>query len=238
MKQITLEFKEMPFAVEEALNRLRINMKFCGKNTKKILITSTLPDEGKSTISLRLWKMLAETGFPTAFVDMDLRKSVLKTRNHIQLDSNTKGQEEKDLGYYLSGQADYEDVVYKTNIENGYMVPCFTQLENPSMLLEDDRFQELLDKLAEDYRYVIIDSPPLGSVADGIIAASYADGSILVVRSGYASRKLIRQSIQQLGQADCKLLGIVLNRAETGGRAYKKYYGKYYGDYYGEDSAR
>ncbi len=69
----------MPYAVEEAMNRLRINIKFCGKNTKKLLITSSLPNEGKSTISMNLWKMMAEAGFPTVFLDVDLRKSVIKS---------------------------------------------------------------------------------------------------------------------------------------------------------------
>ena len=67
MKKINIDFKEMPYAVEEAMNRLRINIKFCGKNTKKLLITSSLPNEGKSTISMNLWKMMAEAGFPTGF---------------------------------------------------------------------------------------------------------------------------------------------------------------------------
>lgn len=89
----------MPYAVEEAMNRLRINIKFCGKNTKKLLITSSLPNEGKSTISMNLWKMMAEAGFPTVFLDVDLRKSVIKSRHNIQ----TEG-EIKDLGYYLSGR--------------------------------------------------------------------------------------------------------------------------------------
>ena len=56
MKKINIDFKEMPYAVEEAMNRLRINIKFCGKNTKKLLITSSLPNEGKSTISMNLWR--------------------------------------------------------------------------------------------------------------------------------------------------------------------------------------
>ena len=68
------------------------------------------------------------------------------------------------LNHYLSGMAEYEDVVYSTNIPNGYMVPCTQLLENPSALLEDVRFKELLNTLSENYRFVIIDSPPLGSV--------------------------------------------------------------------------
>ena len=88
-----------------------------------------------------------------------------------------------------------------------------------------------MDKLAETYRYVIIDSPPLGSVADAAQVASMCDGAALVVRAGETSRALIKQSLQQLDQVGCTLLGVILNRAETNGRAYKKYYGKY-GKYY------
>jgi capsular exopolysaccharide synthesis family protein len=231
MNKIDVEFKELPYAVEEAMNRLRINIKFCGKNTKKILITSSVPNEGKSTISANLWKMMAEAGFPTVMVDVDLRKSVLKERHKMSGSGDVK-----DLGYYLSGLAEYEDVVYETNVENGYMVPCYNLLENPSALLEDARFKELLDRLAENYRYVIIDSPPLGSVADGALVASLCDGAVLVVRSGETSKNIIKQSFQQLEQVGCKLLGVILNRVEMSGRAYKSYYGKYgknYGYGYG-----
>ena len=228
MKKLSIDFNEMPYAIEEAMNRLRINIKFCGKNTKKLLITSSLPNEGKSTISINLWKMMAEAGFPTVFLDVDLRKSVIKGRHNMKSES-----EIKDLGYYLSGQAEYEDVVYETNIPNAYIVPCCNLLENPSALLEDARFAELLDKLAEQYRYVIIDSPPLGSVADAAQISSLCDGAALVVRAGETSRSLIKQSLQQLDQVGCKLLGVILNRVETTGRAYKKYYGKY-GKYYSQ----
>lgn len=156
------------------------------------MIISSVPNEGKSTVSVNLWKMLAE----------------------------------------------YEDVVYKTNIDQGYIVPVSNLLENPSTLLEDPRMEELLDRLGEDYRYVIVDSPSLDSVSDGALVASYCDGVILVVRSGMTSRKLVRQSLQQLERVGCRLPGTVLNRVETGGRAYKKYYGRYgdYSSYYGGNS--
>ena len=118
-------------------------------------MTSCQPNEGKSTISSYLWKMLAEAGFPTVLVDVDLRKSVMKTRFQMDYDDDTT----MGLNHYLSGMAEYEDVVYSTNIPNGYMVPCTQLLENPSALLEDVRFKELLNTLSENYRFVIIDSP-------------------------------------------------------------------------------
>lgn len=232
MKEIKMNIPTLPYAVEEAMNRLRINIKFCGKNTKKILIISSVPNEGKSTVSVQLWKMLAEAGFPSVLVDMDLRKSVLKERLKFQSKDKMIG-----LDYYVSGLAEYQDVVYKTNINNGYIVPVSNHLENPSTLLEDPRMEELFDKLEEDYRYVIIDALPLESVADGAQIAPLCDGAILVVRSGMTSRKLIRQSVQQLERVNCKILGMVLNRVETKSRTYQKYYGKYgkyYNDNYGD----
>lgn len=232
MNELNLVFPDLPYAVEEAMNRLRINIKFCGKNTRKILLTSCMPNEGKSTVSTYLWKMLAEAGFPTVLVDVDLRKSVLMKRLQADAEKETKG-----LNHYLSGLAEYDEVVYKTNIDNAYIVPCTQLLENPSPLLEDVRFRELLDKLAAEYRFVIVDTPPLGSVSDGALIASMCDGAVLVIRAGETPKAMIRQSLHEIEQSGCKLLGTVLNRAEGGGRGYGKYgkYGKYgnYGYGYG-----
>ena len=179
--------------------------------------------------------MLAEAGFPTVLVDADLRKSVMKQRFQLDYDKEaTKG-----LNHYLSGMAEYEDVVYSTNVPNGYMVPCTQLLENPSALLEDIRFKELLNTLSDNYRFVIIDTPPLGSVSDGALIASLCDGAVLIVRAGVTSKKVIQQSMHEIQQSGCKLLGTVLNRADTKGRAYGKYgkYGYGYGYGYGYESS-
>lgn len=229
MKKLNLKIKDMPYAAEEALNRLRVNIKFCGKNTKKIVITSSVPNEGKSTVSVRLWKLLSEAGFPTVLVDVDLRKSEIQKK--YQVEGIKEG-----LNHFLSGLAEYEDVVYETNIPNGHIAPVTTLLENPSALLEDPRLGELLDRLAEDYRYVIIDTPPLDNISDGALIASMSDGAVLVVRCGETSKALVRQSLQQLDRVGCPVLGTVLNRAEIRSGAYKKYYNRYgkkYDDYYG-----
>ena len=190
MEKIQLSIPKLPYAVEEAMNRLRVNVKFCGKNTKRILITSSVPNEGKSMVSVQLWKMLSEAGFKTVLVDCDLRKSTLKNRH------NFADEKINSIGHYLSGQCEYSDVVYETNVENGYIVPCTTSLENPISLIEDERFKELLDKLSDDYRYVLIDTPPLCAVADSSLVASLCDGAILVVRAGSTSKKLVKESIQ------------------------------------------
>jgi capsular exopolysaccharide synthesis family protein len=233
MGKIDINIPEMPYAVEEALNRLRINVKFCGNNIKKIMVVSSVPNEGKSFVSMHLWRMLAEAGLKSVLVDADLRNSVLKSRHDFQ----SAEKELHGLDFYLSGLSDYRDVIYQTNIENGDIVPTSNLLENPSTLLEDPRFQQMLDGLAEEYRYVIVDVPPLGLVADGALIASMCDGAILVVNSGEVSRKLVKQSVDQIEQSNCKLLGMVLNKADIAGHAYGKYgQYKYYGKYYGNQN--
>lgn len=236
MKKLNLTIEDMPYAAEEALNRLRVNIKFCGKNTKKILITSSVPNEGKSTVSVHLWKLLAEAGFPTVLVDVDLRKSEHNTILKMQ------GVEEG-INHYLSGMAEYEDVVYETNIPNGHWVPIAELLENTSALLEDPRLEELLNRLSEDYRYVIIDTPPLDNISDGALIASMSDGAVLVVRCAETPKNIVKQSLQQIDRVGCPLLGVVLNRAEVKGGAFQKYYGRYgkytkYGSYYGPDEKK
>ena len=108
-------------------------------------------------------------------------------------------------------------------------------MENPSTLLEDPRFGELFERLSEDYRYVIVDAPPLINVADGALIASMCDGAILVVNSAETSRNLVRQSLAQIERSDCKMLGMVLNKVRMENRAYYKYYGKYGKAYYHSD---
>ncbi len=247
MSKINVEIPELSYAAEEALNRLRVNVKFSGKNMKKLLITSSVPNEGKSHICVYLWKMLAEAGFRTVLVDADLRKSVLKKEAKFQMEGECPG-----VAYYLSGLAEYEEVVHETNIENAYLVPCINVLQNPSPLLEDARLGELMDKLAEHHDYVIVDSPPLVSVTDGVQLAGVCDGAILVVRCGETPRALVRQSINQLGRTNCRLLGTVLNGERRTGRSYgryyygyggyyyNRYYNRYYSEYYGggEDSSK
>ena len=219
MNRIKLELPELNFAATEALNRLRINIRFVGVNTRRIMITSSQENEGKSTVSVNLWRMMAEAGFKTAFLDLDLRKSVIGSKYGITGEEQLFGIE-----HYLSGQCEIDQIICQTNIENGWMIPCTDTIENPSFLFEGERFTGLLDRLSQDFRYVIIDTPPLLAVADGCQIASCCDASILVVNRGVTSKKHVRQSIQQLNTVGCPILGVVLNHAVSGGKHY--YYSK------------
>ena len=230
MENIIIEnMPDLPYAMEEAMNRLRVNVSFLGNDVKKILIVSSLPNEGKSFVALHLWKQMAEAGFPSVFFDMDLRKSVLIDRYGIKATGNGSIT---GTSKYLSSGLPLEDAILKTEYKHGDMILNTKNIVNPSLLIEGEKLKNTLEKLSEKYRYVFIDSPPLDLVSDSEKIGSLCDGAIMVVRGGETSKKIIRNSIQQLERAGCPLLGIVLNRVEgKKGSYYKKRYGGKYGQY-------
>lgn len=220
----------LPFAMEEAFNRLRINVDFSGNDIRKILIISTLPNEGKSFVAMHLWYQMASLGTPSVLVDLDLRKSTMCEKYDITMEGV---KEIRGTSHYLSGDYSLEDAVLHTDIEGGDILPNTSNVVNPAMLVESNRCREMLDTLSEKYRYVFVDAPPLDIVSDGERLASMCDGAILVVHSGSTSKHMVHNSIRQLQRSGCPLLGIVLNRAENSKGSYYRKYGKYgkYGNY-------
>ena len=215
---------ELPYAVEEAINRLRVNVSFLGSDIRKIMIASSEPNEGKSFIAMHLWRQMAITGERSILIDADMRNSTMVNSYKI---SREDGKELWGLSHYLSDNKKLEDCVLNSPIPGGDLLPNVNNIVNPSMLLDSRRFSELLDFLAARYRYVFLDVPPLGLVSDAEKIGSLCDGAILVVRSGVTSKGLVRSSAAQLERAVCPILGVVLNRAGAGSGKYGKYYGHY-----------
>lgn len=224
MKTVTVSnMGELPYAMEEAINRLRVNVGFFGENVRKIMITSTVLGEGKSTISMHLWRQMAEAGTPSVFVDMDLRASVLAETYSYEGEEGTKYPGTSD---YLSGRCSLDECLVHTQFGKADILLNRENAVNPSMLITGKKFSDMLDQLAEKYRYVFLDTSPIGLVSDGESIASQCDGAILVIRSGDTPTRAVRTSISQLERSGCPVLGYVLNRAEAPG---KKYYSKHYG---------
>lgn len=165
---------------------------------------------------------LAESGARVALVDADMRRSVMRGRYQLSGgDGSMFG-----LVHYLAGQIGLEDVLCRTNSSNGFLLPTVNTVSNPAVLLQSERFADLLDTLVREFDYVLLDTPPLGSVADSDLIASRCDGGLLVVRAGAAPRALIASSLRRLDRAGCELMGVVLNRAGARRRPCRKY-GKY-----------
>lgn len=219
---------ELPFDVAESINQLRVSLGFCGDQIRTIMVTSSVPNEGKSFITVNLWKMLADLGSRVLLIDCDLRNSELRTKYGISSENKITG-----IAHYLSGKVELKDAIYATNIVNGFILPLNTTIANPTILLEGSRFSSMVEQCAKIFDYILIDTPPLGSVADALNIATHADGTVLVVRSGETSRKIVENSVYLLKRTGTPLLGLVLNRAEINNKGsyyYKRYY--HYGNYY------
>ena len=224
MNKIKMDsIQELPYAVEESINRLRINVSFLGNEIKKIMVVSTLPNEGKSFVTMQMWKQMANAGIKSVLVDADMRNSVLVKKNDME---RQDGKEMKGLVNYLAEDFSLDEVIYESPFENGYIIPNVENIINPSILLESDKFGNMLNELSKDYRYVFVDAPPLGLVSDAEKIGSMCDGAILVIRSGEITRAEVKNSIKQLERSGCKILGVVLNRATDLKNKYSKQ--KYY----------
>lgn len=230
MQSITINKTDsMDFHGKEAYKTLRTNIEFAGDDVKVITVTSCMPNEGKSSVTMNLALSLAEAGKRVLFVDADMRKSILSGRYKIK---NAK----RGLSHYLSGQCPLEDAVSITNVEKFHMIVAGPVPPNPSELLQSKRFTKFIEEMRKVYDYIIIDCPPLGSVVDALIAGRISDGVALVVAAESISYKFAQKIKKQLEMAECKILGVVLNKVNLKGRGYYgKYYGKYYGEYYANE---
>ena len=224
MVNVKIKTPKLNYAAEEAYKSLRTNIQFCGEDKKIIAITSCTPNEGKSSVTMNLAISMAEAGKKVLLIDADLRKSVLVGR--VKVSESVKG-----LTHYLSKQSSMIDVVCSTNIENLHIVFAGPVPPNPAELLGGKYFKEMLVSLKKVYDYILIDTPPLGSVIDSAIIAEESDGSILVMESGAISYRFAQEVKAQLEKCKCPILGVILNKVDMSGSGY---YGKYYRKYYGK----
>lgn len=226
MQTVTLKNIAKDYRSNEAYKTLRTNLEFSGSDNKAIVLTSSTPNEGKSTVSIGLALALVESGKRVLFVDADLRKSVLVGRHRVT-------EEVKGLSHYLSGQADLNDVICRTQEAGLFVIFAGVVPPNPSELLGQKRFAHLIENAKANYDYVIIDAPPLGSVIDAAVISKVCDASVLVVAAKSVSYKFVRTVKEQLEKTGCPILGVVLNKVDM---KQNKYYGKYYGNYYGNEN--
>lgn len=218
MQEVILRNIEQDFRSNEAYKTLRTNIEFAGADKKVIMLTSSAPNEGKSTVSLSLALSIAEGGKKVLFIDADLRKSVLIGRHHIH-------GEIKGLSHFLSGRAELKDVIMKTQQDGLYILFAGVVPPNPAELLGTRRLEALIEGARKAYDYVIIDAPPLGSVIDGAVIARCCDAGVLVIAANTISRKFAKSVTNQLERTGCPILGVVMNRVDL---KQNKYYSGYY----------
>lgn len=222
------QFPPLSYACNEAINTLCTNLSFAGTDFRKIMITSCHAAEGKSFLSMNIMRMFAEFGKTVVLVDADMRRSMISTRYMLEYDPS---DEKWGLSHILAGMATKEQVLYQTNIAGTYMVPVGQEVSNPLPLLNSPRFAQLLENLAHQADYVLVDAPPVGLVIDAAEIAKNCDGSLIVVNYNAVRRQELIDVKEQLEQTGCPILGTAINMAVCDNYLGKKYYKSYYSRY-------
>ncbi len=232
VEQVELrKLKEQDYTLKESLRALRTNLQFCGDDMRVLLFTSTMPDEGKSTVVMDLAQSLTDAKKRVFVIDADIRKSVLVGRLGVR---TVNGESLYGLTHYLSGQKTMSDVVYATQNPRLYMVFSGPGVPNPTEILEKSYFNDLIAFGRKFFDYVLIDAPPIGATIDAAVIARSCDGAIFVTAQGQANSHMIANAKKQLEMSGVRILGAVLNKVDMHrNHYYGKYYGKYYGSYYG-----
>ena len=225
MNRVIVNVERQAYAYDEELKTLRTNLLFSGDEKKVVMVTSCLAGEGKTSIVFELAKSLTEIGKKVLILDTDIRKSAL-------LRTVKEGKVEKGLSHLLSGQCKLSEIVCSTNIPKLHMIFAGRSVPNPSELLSKEILEKMVENFREIYDYVLIDSAPLGMVADAMVVGKVCDASILVVKAGEVKYKLAQKVLVKLQTMDAPNLGVVLNQVEQkqdryySGKQYKRYYGK------------
>lgn len=226
MKKIKMNLPDMSdYRLVEGLNQLKTNLAFCGDGIKTITVTSSVPNEGKSSVAFSLARTMTENEKKILLVDCDLRKSVMAGKYHM--DGIKKG-----FSHYLTGQATINEVIYETEEEGFYLTVAGPLSPDPTSLLNSELFDTFMKKMRERFDYVIVDAPPLGLVIDAVIIGQHTDGTVIVIEQGVIKRKMIQDVIRQLKRGNIRILGAVLNKVDERVGAYGNY--KYGYGYYGE----
>lgn len=218
--------RTLDFYYEEAIKKLRTNIQFVGQDVKTIMVTSCFPNEGKSDVTVQLATEIANMGKRVLLIDADIRRSSFVSRYKVR-------RRIKGLSHYLCGHASLENVIYPTN--KGFdLIFAGQAAPNPSELLESETFKRILTEEAEQYDYVLVDTPPVTSVTDASIVGKITDGCIMVLECGRIKYRVAQKVKAELEQAGVHILGVVLNKVDVRNGGYYGKYGKY-GGYYSND---
>ena len=217
--------------VAEAYRTVRTNLSFSRPDNppRTILVTSAVPQEGKTTTTANLAITLAQMGGKTLIVDSDLRRPAI--RKVFNLESK------EGLTDYLIGKGALDALIRTTDIPNLYILPAGQIPPNPSEVLGSQRMKELVAELSRRFEMVFFDSPPVVAVTDAAVLSRYTDGVVLVVQSGATDREAVARAKTLLGNVQANLLGLVLNniRIES---TYGSYHYRYYYHYYDSEDGK
>ncbi len=204
--------------ISEAYRTLRTNIQYASidRSIKSIMVTSTGPGEGKSTTISNYAVALSQNNKKVLLIDADLRKPTL--HNFFML-HNRLG-----LTNVLAGLEDYSTAIQCTEVPNLYVLTSGPIPPNPAEILGSKKMEALIQKLSEQYEYILFDAPPIIAVADAQILSHYIDGVLLVVNSGKTNKELAIRAKSLLENVKANVIGVILNNKEINDENYYYYY--------------
>lgn len=211
--------KKMPRSLSaEAYRSLRTSIKFTSvdKPIKTVVVTSSVMAEGKTTVSGNLAYILSQDGARVLLIDCDLRKPSVHYNFFI---SNNEG-----LTDVLVGNCDLKNVIKKVD-ESLYVITAGTIPPNPSEILGSKSMEKLLEELAINFDYIIMDTPPVLPVTDALVLAAKSDATLMVIKARKTKEKMVKQTYDHLMEVRANVIGTVLNECDKS--IDNKYYGYY-----------
>ena len=227
MKKELITFRNPKSPISETFRTLRTNIQFMNvnKRLKSILITSTLPGEGKSWVASNLAITFAQAGKQVILIDADMRKgrqySIFGVAPRPGL-ANYLAENDKNAEL-----SDMEKYVQRTEIEGLYVISAGNVPPNPSELLITPQMQSLLEKLSSQCDIVIVDAPPCELVTDAAILSRIVDSTIVVTAHKFTKKANLQKTIKSIKNVGGRIAGVVLNKVPIDAKRYEKAY--YYG---------
>lgn len=221
-------------ALAESYRQLRTSvlLSTAGRAPKTLLVTSSLPGEGKTTTAVNTAISLAQTGAKVLIIDADMRRPRLRSIFDLA--------EREGLSSILSSEMNEEEMLALIRHDEASGLHVLTSgpvPPNPAELIGSDQMRKLLSVLSGAFTHIVVDSPPVTSFTDGVLIATMVDGVLLVVHGGKSSRNVVKRSRQLLLDVGAKVFGVVMNNVSVRSHDYYYYYQRYYHQaYYSKDA--
>jgi len=187
---------------------------------KSILVTSAAPFEGKTLNSVNLALTMAQSGSRTILIDSDMRKPRIHAIFNVENDHG--------LTDLLTSDMNPESIIQPTSDPNLFILPAGKTPPNPAELLSSEKMRKIIHTLSDRFERIILDSPPLIAVTDGVILSSLTEGTILVIQAGRTGKESVRRAAKVLQDVGARILGVILNNLEFKDYRYGYYYPYYY----------
>jgi polysaccharide biosynthesis transport protein len=232
-----IEHPKTAFSESVRTVRTGVLLSALDKQHKRVLVTSSVPGEGKTTLSLNLAQAMSQMN-KVLLIDADLRRPTVAR-------AFGDGRPQLGLSQYISGEAKISECVHQLEGSNTYVMTAGVIPPNPLELISSQKFSEALDNLGKVFDYIVIDCAPSLAVSDALVLSRLVDGVIYVVRCDHTPYQAAQSGIKRLRRVDAPILGVVINR--VGERSHGYGYGRYsyYADgyyphygYYGDNAKK